>query len=1684
MAEPALHPGETNRDWGIVEYLDRCSNLFNALLISSDEYTAQTSQMISHALDVWARYTGARARKGLSLDDRLKDHDDLKGSIQDLLQMIHSKTSLIIATRPKQQTDVPVPLSIPADISGEQLIRDRWRAYGGSPWEAISAAVDVLMTIAFAIRSAIPKSASLLDTHYLRPDDSYFPGLAASWVRRRHPDARRSLTDQLGLSISFRRKRLLYQQRHESKYASPVNRDETAIPESHLPVMKPHHQDTNSAAPTAVKVERREEPVSITTLSTLQPTRLKIPYRPKTIVSGRTVGSLVRDDTQTEYPPMPFFSKTHLWCTCPYCFRPLKTAELQKGVDFWHKHIDEDLQPYVCLSEKCRDPPKFFMLQREWTEHMELFHGSDWPQKIHMTTWYCDREHALEEFKQEEDLRQHFFEQHKDFNEFLTEALLARNKGNGIRDPFSCPLCELAPGNISQTLTESSKRSHLFDHVGAHLLSLSFVSLPSQDRIPEDNDHESQALSSRLSQSVQSGTITKSEESSRDDVSTLSELPTVELEVPEISEEIPPVDEEYANWDPYEGLRKADNGEDKILAALRAHQGKLISLRALLKQCEVSHMDGITTFWPDQLLRETMTRERVQKSLENIAVNLGAGNALLYLDPIVSTEGMDPDNKNGAENGIEYATSEVRTTPERKYYLKIFAILVLLEREFDIGEFVEAGICDHDLPLVQSTTGKSSDQFNQSREVHCFRNWKESEVEQFYDFQYRCLIPHYCFSTDPKFPAKHARYLNRAILPWIEEDIVKRTHGGYGMISCIRIHPACYSFQDVPQVKLSNGMFALKMIKSENIKDFEIEVDMLRRLSGYHDHVIMLLMSFSYRDEYYLIFPWADSDLRGYWELNRPPYNAETGTMNPGLMQWISKQIVGLTSGLHSIHNQRSDMKLERHGDLKPENILWFKSEKNQEGVLVIADLGISMIHRKANRSNQPSKDIPHTPDYRAPECDQKGGSISRAHDIWTLGCLFLEMVCWTLGGIQMVNDFSADREKVLYLGSRVNTNIFFDIKHVESGGYVIHVKEIVLLWISKLHEHPGCTRYIHDLLDIINDSMIVVLSRDTQRIQSGPLLRKIEEIHSSVMEPDYSLLPCPESREQTPPVGIVTELSQHLMKRANYFSGNATFNSDAPYIISRMSSESQELFDKNTDDDYKDDTAKPNWLEHKLREARLRSANNDSSSFIPLSKLDELITVPTIYNELNKRDVGLKEDRPKIATQIWNVQLPGPKFTRRKIFAVLTLMRKVEAILDFIEENIFDNDLPFVFPENRSEVCCMSKSTHKPIKLFQNETKWRPHEKEVFEMYQWEMLAPYFQLSCERMKSVGHIAVDDRSVLPFIEVRNGSERGFSIVRQVRIHLAHYNAGDFPTVDKQHPYFAVKTLHFNADPNIPNNQAVQSLIKLNNENHPNLIRLLVTFQHQKNLHLVFPWADGNLQDIWQNQYPHPNIPVRDCNLARWMAQQCLGLSLGLKAIHHNVVDESEAKRSGRLFDDSKIMQGRHGDFKPNNVLWFKQNDSNITTNVTGILKISDFGLYDLHVSMSTSILSDFHIAGPTYRAPEWKAKKVVASSNDYDLWSFGCVLLEFVEWYLYGWQGVDNFSRARTIDSVTGIPYYKEDNFFNLINIEEDQKKAVVKPSVQREIQGLRFHNNCSDFILELLSYIQDRLLLKSTEDA
>lgn len=66
---------------------------------------------------------------------------------------------------------------------------------------------------------------------------------------------------------------------------------------------------------------------------------------------------------------------------------------------------------------------------------------------------------------------------------------------------------------------------------------------------------------------------------------------------------------------------------------------------------------------------------------------------------------------------------------------------------------------------------------------------------------------------------------------------------------------------------------------------------------------------------------------------------------------------------------------------------------------------------------------------------------------------------------------------------------------------------------------------------------------------------------------------------------------------------------------------------------------------------------------------------------------------------------------------------------------------------------------------------------------------------------------------------------------------------------------------------------------------------------------------------------------------------------------------------------------------------------------------------------------------PTYRAPESKFKDEVTQSHD--VWSLGCVLLGFENWYLSGFEGLKTFNEKRVNDDMQYDGGHTTDRLFN-----------------------------------------------------
>ena len=200
---------------------------------------------------------------------------------------------------------------------------------------------------------------------------------------------------------------------------------------------------------------------------------------------------------------------------------------------------------------------------------------------------------------------------------------------------------------------------------------------------------------------------------------------------------------------------------------------------------------------------------------------------------------------------------------------------------------------------------------------------------------------------------------------------------------------------------------------------------------------------------------------------------------------------------------------------------------------------------------------------------------------------------------------------------------------------------------------------------------------------------------------------------------------------------------------------------------------------------------------------------------------------------------------------------------------------------------------------------------------------------------------------------------------------------------------------------------VEILKRVSRDPHDHLITLLATYQYRGSYYLIFPWAGGDLVMFWKTQTLHC-----DKNTARWLAEQCQGLASGLAEIHgYKTTPTDSITPLGKEGKRTTMRFCRHGDIKPGNILWFPSPEDQDKTN--GTLKISDFGTAEFTAQKH----GPHKVRAPgtrMYQPPEAHpgvTNLVIGPS--YDVWGLGCIYLEFITWFLGGWQYVEQFLDRR-----------------------------------------------------------------------
>lgn len=201
----------------------------------------------------------------------------------------------------------------------------------------------------------------------------------------------------------------------------------------------------------------------------------------------------------------------------------------------------------------------------------------------------------------------------------------------------------------------------------------------------------------------------------------------------------------------------------------------------------------------------------------------------------------------------------------------------------------------------------------------------------------------------------------------------------------------------------------------------------------------------------------------------------------------------------------------------------------------------------------------------------------------------------------------------------------------------------------------------------------------------------------------------------------------------------------------------------------------------------------------------------------------------------------------------------------------------------------------------------------------------------------------------------------------------------------------------------------QILERLTKSNNPHIIELLASRCTDEDYRLLFPLAQCTMDDLMESDPPpSQNLPI-------WIAQQCRGLVSALESMHNMTSQDCV----------------RHGDLKPENILWFSDDTSGPRNGLkrdptVGRLVIADLGLAKVHkiASRKRRLEREQFVNDDTqnghnslvdrrYAAPEIEISSTTYSdTRAYDIWSLGCVVLEFLVWYLHGAEGRRRLRRS------------------------------------------------------------------------
>jgi serine/threonine protein kinase len=245
----------------------------------------------------------------------------------------------------------------------------------------------------------------------------------------------------------------------------------------------------------------------------------------------------------------------------------------------------------------------------------------------------------------------------------------------------------------------------------------------------------------------------------------------------------------------------------------------------------------------------------------------------------------------------------------------------------------------------------------------------------------------------------------------------------------------------------------------------------LRKLD--HPHLIKAIAYFTLGKKHFFMFPWVNfGSLREYCSQDPPPLCST-------YLEWIFNQLCGLSEGINKLHHAARCTESWRHGDLKPDNILCFGDSYDSQDraygpcTFVITDVGLTKKHNtvteeRKNATRTRNGTIMYEPTEAGLDEQITNKGRSRRYDIWSMGCIYVELIIWLLYGADELNRFrnEIDGNRRFYVLTQIT-----DSTH--QGAELHNMVQKLIDWIRN---DPRCSEKsaIRQLLGLVVSKLLV----------------------------------------------------------------------------------------------------------------------------------------------------------------------------------------------------------------------------------------------------------------------------------------------------------------------------------------------------------------------------------------------------------------------------------------------------------------------------------------------------------------------------------------------------------------------------------------------------------------------------------